>query len=253
MIQTIKLCKSYDRTAAVIDLDLNVQPGEIFGFLGPNGAGKTTTIRMLTGLLKPTSGTAIVAGHDVLREPLQVKAAVGYLADTPYLYDKLTGREFLRFVGDLYKVPADAQRREIGRLLELFDLGAVADQLIETYSHGTKRKLALCGVLVHDPSVILLDEPTNGLDPRSARVVKDVLKGLAARGMTVFMSSHVLEVVEHMCDRLAIIDKGRLAAAGTLAELRSGAGASGSSLEDIFLELTGGPEYEQITAYLREA
>jgi ABC-2 type transport system ATP-binding protein len=253
VIQTIKLCKSYDRTAAVIDLDLNVQPGEIFGFLGPNGAGKTTTIRMLTGLLKPTSGTAIVAGHDVLREPLQVKAAVGYLADTPYLYDKLTGREFLRFVGDLYKVPADAQRREIGRLLELFDLGAVADQLIETYSHGTKRKLALCGVLVHDPSVILLDEPTNGLDPRSARVVKDVLKGLAARGMTVFMSSHVLEVVEHMCDRLAIIDKGRLAAAGTLAELRSGAGASGSSLEDIFLELTGGPEYEQITAYLREA
>jgi ABC-2 type transport system ATP-binding protein len=253
MIRTIKLSKSYDRKEAVAQLDLAVAQGELFGFLGPNGAGKTTTIRMLTGLLKPTSGTALVAGHDILKEPLRVKASVGYLAETPFLYDKLTGREFLHFMGDLYKVPAAEQRREIERLTELFDLQAIIDQLIETYSHGTRQKLALCGVLVHNPSVIFLDEPTTGLDPRSARVVKDVLRGLVARGTTIFMSSHILEIVEHMCDRIAIINQGRLVAVGTLDELRAGASAPGSSLEDIFLGLTGGPEYEQIAAYLREA
>jgi ABC-2 type transport system ATP-binding protein len=256
MIQTKKLCKTYDHKDAVVDLDLSVGQGELFGFLGPNGAGKTTTIRMLTGLLKPTSGTAVVAGHDILTEPLAVKASIGYLAEAPFLYDKLTGREFLRFMGDLYRVPTAEQRREIERLVELFGLQENIDQLVETYSHGTRRKIALCGVLLHNPAVLFLDEPTNGLDPRSARIVKEVLRGLVVHGTTVFMSSHILEIVEHMCDRVGIIDRGHLVAVGTLDELRAGTGGvtqPGSSLEDIFLALTGGAEYEQIAAFLREA
>lgn len=253
MIVTQGLTKNYDHKEAVTNLDLRVEKGELFGFLGPNGAGKSTTIRMLTGLLRPTSGTAQIAGYDILTQPLQVKAAIGYLAEAPYLYDKLTGHEFLRFVADLYHVPITEQKREIERLIELFELREQADQLIETYSHGMRRKIALCGVLVHNPSVILLDEPTNGLDPRSARVVKDVLRGLVERGATVFMSSHILEIVEHMCDRVAIINHGQLIAQGTISELRSSTGNNGSSLEDIFLQLTGGAEYEQIASFLQEA
>ncbi len=251
MIRTIQLGKMYDRKSAVVDLNLEVERGELFGFLGPNGAGKTTTIRMLTGLLKPSSGTAIVAGHDVLREPLAVKRSIGYLAQTPYLYDKLTGREFLHFMGDLYRVPAIERRRLIGQLAELFVLEDALDQLIEGYSGGTRLKVALTSALIHNPQVLILDEPTSGLDPRSARTVKDILRGLVARGTTVFMSSHVLEIVEHMCDRVAIIDHGRLIAVGTLSELRSNTHKESSSLEEIFLELTGGPEYEQIAAYLK--
>lgn len=252
MIHTEKLCKRYGQKEAVIDLNLAVEPGELFGFLGPNGAGKTTTIRMLTGLLKPTSGTALVAGYDILREPMRAKAALGLLTETPFLYSKLTGREFLAFMADLYQVPAQIQAREISRLIELFSLQEYADELIESYSHGTRQKIALCGVLVHNPSVILLDEPLTGLDPRSARVVKEVLRGLAERGKTVFMSSHVLEMVENMCDRVAIIHRGRLIAVDTPTALRSRASGNGSTLEDVFLELTGGPEYAQIAAYLRE-
>lgn len=251
MIRTQNLCKSYDQKPAVVDLNLEVKPGELFGFLGPNGAGKSTTIRMLTGLLKPTSGTALVAGHDVVREPLAVKAAIGYMAQTPFLYDKLSGREFLRLMGDLYGVPAAEQRRQIERLVGLFDLEESLDQLIETYSGGTRQKIALCSVLLHNPKVLILDEPTSGLDPRSARIVKDVLRGLVERGTLVFMSSHVLEIVEHMADRVGIIHEGRLIAVGTLEELRANAQREHSSLEEIFLELTGGPEYDQITAYLK--
>lgn len=250
MIQTFDLGKDYGSLAAVKHLNLTVNPGELFGFLGPNGAGKTTTIRMLTGLLRPTSGTATVAGHDILREPLEVKAAIGYLAENPFLYDKLTGREFINLLADLYRVPQTGRQARVQQLLDLFDLVDKADELIGSYSHGMRQKIGLSGVLVHNPRVIFLDEPTTGLDPRSARLVKDILKGLTAKGVTVFMSSHILEIVEHMCDRVAIINNGELVAVGSIDELRSQ--ASGSSLEDIFLSLTGGAEYREVAQYLQE-
>ncbi len=250
MIQTSGLTKQFGSLMAVQGLDLAVPAGQLFGFLGPNGAGKTTTIRMLTGLLKPTSGTARVAGYDVAQEPLQVKSAIGYLAENPFLYDKLTGAEFLRVIADLYRVPEEGRAQRIARLLDLFELGNKADELIGSYSHGMRQKIGLCSVLIHSPRVLFLDEPTTGLDPRSARVVKDVLRSLVERGATVFMSSHILEIVEHMCDRVGIIDGGKLVAVGTIAELREQ--APGSSLEDIFLALTGGAEYKEVAEYLRE-
>ena len=252
MIETLHLGKKYGTMTAVNDLNLTVQAGELFGFLGPNGAGKTTTIRMLTGLLKPSAGTAKVAGYDILKEPLKVKAEIGYLAESPFLYEKLTAREFLRFVADLYQVEGQGREQRISRLLELLDLGSKADELIGSYSHGMKQKIGLCSVLIHNPKVLFLDEPTNGLDPRSARLVKEILRSLVAEGATVFMSSHILEIVEHMCDRVAIIDHGKLIAVGTLQELRAQATAGASSLEDIFLSLTGGAEYKELAAYLQE-
>ena len=251
MIQTRSLTKQYDSLTAVKNLDLTVNRGELFGFLGPNGAGKTTTIRMLIGLLKPTSGTATVAGHDILKSPLQVKAAIGYLAEEPFLYDKLTGREFLRFIADLYQVSERGRQSRIQQLLDLFELRDKADDLIGSYSHGMRQKMGLCSVLVHNPSVLFLDEPTTGLDPRSARLVKDILKELVAKGVTVFMSSHILEIVENMCGRVGIIDHGELVAVGTVDELRGQ--ALGSSLEDIFLSLTGGAEYKELAQYLQES
>ena len=251
MIETRSLCKQYNTLTAVKNLDLTVGGGELFGFLGPNGAGKTTTIRMLTGLLKPTSGTATVAGYDIVASPLQVKAAIGYLAENPFLYEKLTGREFLRFIADLYQVSEQGRWGRIQQLLELFEMEAKADELIGSYSHGMRQKIGLCSVLVHNPRVLFLDEPTTGLDPRSARLVKDILRGLVAKGVTVFMSSHILEIVENMCDRVGIIDRGELVAVGTVDELRGQ--ATGSSLEDIFLSLTGGAEYKEIAEYLQES
>ena len=252
MIETHGLTKRYGDLLAVDDLNLRVGSGELFGFLGPNGAGKTTTIRMLTGLLQPTAGTAIIAGHDILQEPLKVKAAVGYLAEQPFAYAKLSGREFLRFVAGLYRVDPTLQEERIERLLGLFDLQERADQLIESYSHGMKQKLAICSLLVHRPQVLFLDEPTTGLDPKSARLVKDVLRELCEQGVTIFMSTHILEVAEHMCDRVGIIHEGRLIAEGSVDELRQQAAAPGSSLEDIFLELTGGAEVAELAAYLAE-
>ncbi len=252
MIETHHLTKKYGNTVAVDDLSLTVRPGELFGFLGPNGAGKTTTIRMLTGLLRPTSGTAQVAGHDILTETLQVKASIGYLAENPFMYDKLTGREFLRFVAELYRVEEAGREQRINRLLELFELADKGDDLIGSYSHGMRQKMGLCSVLVHNPQILFLDEPTTGLDPRSARLVKDILRGLVERGVTVFMSSHILEIVQNMCDRVGIINKGKLIAVGNLEELRAQAQAEGSSLEDIFLSLTGGAEYREVAAYLQE-
>ncbi|NLS79791.1 MAG: ABC transporter ATP-binding protein [Chloroflexi bacterium] len=250
MIQTNGLTKQYGSLTAVQGLNLTIPAGELFGFLGPNGAGKTTTIRMLTGLLKPTSGTAQVAGFDLASEPLKVKASIGYLAENPFLYDKLTGAEFLRVIADLYRVPEAGRAQRIARLLDLFELGNKANELIGSYSHGMKQKIGLCSVLIHNPRVLFLDEPTTGLDPRSARVVKDVLRSLVERGTTVFMSSHILEIVENMCDRVGIINGGKLVAVGTIEELRQQ--APGSSLEDIFLALTGGAEYREVAEYLRE-
>jgi ABC-2 type transport system ATP-binding protein len=227
---------------AVSDLNLSVQAGEIFGFLGPNGAGKTTTIRLLTGLLRPTAGTAVVAGYDVQKEPLEVKRRVGYLAENPYLYPKLTGREFLRFMGELYSVPRASAEARAERLLELFELSGRADQLVEGYSHGMRQKLALAGAILHEPPVLFLDEPTSGLDPRSARLVKDLLVALVERGHTVFLTTHVLEIAEQLCHRVGIVTAGRLLTSGSLDDLRQQAQREAASLEELFLQLTGGAE-----------
>ena len=230
------------RHLAVSDLNLSVQAGEIFGFLGPNGAGKTTTIRLLTGLLRPSAGTAVVAGFDVQKDPLEVKRRVGYLAENPYLYPKLTGREFLRFMGELYSVPHASVEPRAERLLELFELTARADQLVEGYSHGMRQKLALAGAILHEPPVLFLDEPTSGLDPRSARLVKDLLVALVDRGHTVFLTTHVLEIAQQLCHRVGIVTAGQMVAIGTLDDLRQQAQREAASLEELFLQLTDGAE-----------
>ncbi|HEX7975503.1 MAG TPA: ABC transporter ATP-binding protein [Anaerolineales bacterium] len=250
LIKTQNLVKRYGDKAAVNDVSLDVYGGEIFGFLGPNGAGKTTTIKMLVGLLQPTSGTVGVGGFDVQAQPMQAKAASGYVPDEPNLYPKLSGRELLRFVGDLYGLDRERVERRIDELLRLFDLSEAADDTIDSYSHGMQQKTALAAALVHDPKVLVLDEPTVGLDPKSARLIKDILRQMAERGAAVFLSTHILEIAERMCDRIGIINQGRLIAVGTMDELRS-LGKGESSLEDIFLGLTGGAEYAEIAEVLR--
>ena len=240
MIEVHGLTKRYADADAVSDLSFTVDAGELFVFLGPNGAGKSSTIKMLTGLLPPTAGTARIAGIDVVRQPLALKRAIGYMAEFPFLYDKLTGREFLAFVADVFGVRRRDRDARSASLLRLFELEEAADVLIETYSQGMRQKVALASVLIHQPSVLFLDEPTNGLDPRSARVVKDVLRGICDRGATVFMTTHVLAIAEQMCDRVGVLHRGRLVAIGTLAELRRQAAMPGASLEDLFLHLTGG-------------
>jgi ABC-2 type transport system ATP-binding protein len=253
IIQASGLTKRFGKLVAVRDVTLEVEAGQVFGFLGPNGAGKTTTIRMLTGLVRPTSGSALVAGFDISQEPREVKRRVGYLAETPYLYPKLTGREFLAFMGGLYQVPPKVTRQRVTALLSLFELADKADELVETYSHGMRQKLALAGAMLHEPPLLFLDEPTSGLDPRSARLVKDLLVALVRRGHTVFLSTHVLEIAEQLCQRVGIIDHGQVIATGTLDELRHQAQSEAYSLEDVFLQLTGGGEERELAAFLRGA
>jgi ABC-2 type transport system ATP-binding protein len=250
LIVTEHLLKRFGQKAAVNDVSFEVHAGEIFGFLGPNGAGKTTTIKMIVGLLQPSAGTVRVAGYDVQTQSLQAKAASGYVPDTPNLYAKLTGRELLRFVGDLYEVDRIQVGRRSEELLKLFDLDQAADDPIDSYSHGMQQKTALAAALIHDPKVLVLDEPTVGLDPRSARLIKDMLRQMADRGAAVFLSTHILEIAERMCDRIGIINKGELIAMGSMEELRR-LGKGETSLEDIFLSLTGGAEYAEITEVLK--
>ena len=244
MIEAIGLQKSYGDTLAVRGVNLQVDPGEIFGFLGPNGAGKTTTIKMLIGLLRPTAGTARIGGHDIQQDPIATKSLIGYVPDQPYLPEKLTAREFLEFIAGLYRIDRAAARRRGEELLKLFGLSDRADELVGGYSHGMRQKTALTGALLHNPQAFFLDEPTVGLDPRSARLIKDILREVSDRGTAVFMSTHILEIAERMCDRVAIISNGQIIATGTMDELR--AGRAGESLEDIFLELTGGAEEAEI-------
>ena len=249
MLQTSDLTKKYGDLVAVDNVSLCVEPGELFVFLGPNGAGKTTTIKILTGLLRPTSGKASIAGIDVVESPIEVKKIMGYLPEDPFLYDKLTGREFLEFVSAMHGIQAKQDRIE--RFIELFDLSSAADELIDGYSLGMKKKVAIGAALIHDPKVLFLDEPTGGLDPRSARMMKDLLQDMRSRGTTVFMTTHILEVAEKMCDRVGIINDGKLIKVGTIEELRSEAlGTAAGSLEDIFLELTGGTHEDQISQFL---
>jgi len=252
LIETQRLVKRYSDKTAVNEVSLQVDGGEIFGFLGPNGAGKTTTIKMIVGLLRPTSGSVKVGGFDVQAQPLQAKAASGYVPDEPNLYPKLTARELLRFVGDLYGMDPKQVERRIEELLRLFDLAEAGDDTIDSYSHGMKQKTALAAALVHDPRVLVLDEPTVGLDPKSARLIKDILRQMASRGAAVFLSTHILEIAERMCDRIGIINQGRLVAEGTMDDLRTlGTDGAQDSLEDIFLGLTGGAEDAEIAEVLR--
>ena len=248
MIEAYELSKRYGETLAVDSLDLQVRAGEIFGFLGPNGAGKTTTIKMLVGLLRPSGGKALIGGHDIQQQPLPAKALIGYVPDTPFLYEKLTGLEFLRFVGRLYNLESAQAGRRAQELLEMFELSERATDLVQGYSHGMRQKLALAAALIHQPRIFFLDEPTVGLDPKSARQVKDLLRQLAGQGTCIFMSTHILEIAERMCDRVGIIDHGHLLACGTIEELRA-AGGTGT-LEDIFLQVTGGAEVEEMARHL---
>jgi ABC-2 type transport system ATP-binding protein len=250
VLSTRLLTKRYGTLTAVEELDLEVGAGELFGFLGPNGAGKTTTIRMLVGLLRPTSGTARVAGCDILAEPERAKARIGYVPDAATLYDKLSAREFLQFSGDLYHVEPRLRDRRIDALLQLFGLKDRDRDFLSGYSRGMRQKVSLAAALLHDPQVLFLDEPTVGLDPQSARQMKDILQDVCKEGKTVFFSTHILEIAERMCTRLAIIDHGRLVAVGSLEELRRQVGSDGQSLEQIFLQLTGNRE-EDVGAVLR--
>ena len=240
MIKLTNLTKNYGALTAVDNIDLTIEPGEVFGFLGPNGAGKTTTIKMMAGLLQPTAGTVEICGFDVQKDPLRAKAVTGFIPDRPYLYEKLTAEEFMHFVARLYDM-RDPGRR-IGDLLGLFGLTDWANELVENYSHGMKQRLVMASSLLHEPKVLVVDEPMVGLDPRGARLVKDLFKDLAAKGVTVFMSTHTLEIVEVMCTRVAIINKGEIIAEGSVEELGRLARMDDSHLEPIFLKLTGGDE-----------
>lgn len=242
------LQKQYGDTLAVKGVDLQVRPGEIFGFLGPNGAGKTTTIKMLIGLLRPSAGIARIGGHDIQREPLAAKSLIGYVPDQPYLPEKLTAREYLDFVAGLYNVDRATATKRGEELLRLFGLSERGNDLVGGFSHGMRQKVALAGALLHNPRAFFLDEPTVGLDPRSARLIKDILREVSERGTAVFLTTHILEIAERMCDRVAIISGGQVIAIGTMDELRGG--AQGASLEDIFLQLTGGSEEAAIAEAL---
>jgi ABC-2 type transport system ATP-binding protein len=246
-VEARQLFKRYGMVTAVDGVSFQLRRGEIVGFLGANGAGKTTTLRMLCGLVRPTSGVAIIEGIDIFADPVRAKAKLGYLDEEPFVHPHLTGREFLDYIADLYRMPRGPEReRRKERLLGLFELADRDGELIGGYSHGMKQKIGLASLLIREPSVLLLDEPTNGLDPRSARLVKDLLEELAARGTTVLLSTHILEVAEALCARVAIIDRGRIVATGTMADLRAQAGSEQASLEDLFLKLTAGPESREM-------
>lgn len=237
MIKTVGLTKTFGTVTAVDNLNLDIPRGEVFVFLGPNAAGKTTTIKLLTGLLKPTSGSVYIGGFDLTRQYLEAKRLISYVPDIPYLYDKLTGRELLKFVADLYEMPKALGKSRAQELLEKFGLIEYKDQLIEDYSHGTKKKLVMCAAFLHQPQVVIIDEPMVGLDPRSRRLVMDMLKESSQDGCTVFLSTHTLSVAEELADLIGIINRGRLVSIGTMEQLRQMSRTTGR-LEEAFLQLT---------------
>jgi ABC-2 type transport system ATP-binding protein len=258
MIAVRALVKRYGRFTAVDGVTLDVQPGQIHGFLGPNGAGKTTTIRMIAGLLKPTSGEIIVNGHDLARDPEAAKRSLGFITDRPFIYEKLTAGEFLRFHGGLYGVNGNGIAGRVGEMLNLFELTRWEHELVESFSHGMKQRLVMCAAFLHRPRAVLVDEPMVGLDPRGARLIKDIFRRMSEQGVAILMSTHTLEVAQEMCDRISIILKGQIIARGTVDELRALAdglgspGAPGSPgnkdahLTAVFLTLTGGSALQEI-------
>lgn len=240
MIKIENVLKKYGSFCAVDSISLEVEPGEIFGFLGVNGAGKTTTIRMMTGILRPTSGKIFIGGYDLENEPEKAKLITGYIPDRPYLYNKLTGREFLYFIADLYMVDSAEAEERIDGLLKEYGLTQWQDEMIENYSHGMKQRIATCGALVHKPKVLIVDEPMVGLDPHGAKLLKDRFRSYAEAGTSIFLSTHSLNVAEEVADRLAIIHQGKILTIGTLDEIRALTGRSEEGLEEMFLQLTAG-------------
>ncbi len=250
ILEATHLSRAFGDFKAVDDVSFTLYPGEIVGFLGPNGAGKTTTIKLLTGLLGPSSGAARVAGHDIVTAPLEAKARLGYVPDTPNLYGKLKAGEYLRFVGQLYRVPPALVEERIRPMLAMFELTDVAGNALDTFSHGMQQKIAIIGGFLHDPQIVFMDEPTVGLDPRSARLIKDLMISHRDRGRTIFFSTHILEIAQTMCDRVIIINKGQIVADARVDELRAMRGEQ--SLEDIFLELTGGSDVDDMVKELAD-
>jgi ABC-2 type transport system ATP-binding protein len=238
MIKLKGISKKYGDFRAVDNLNLTVSRGEIFGFLGPNGAGKTTTIKMIAGVLQPSAGTITIAGIDMVKQPEAAKRKIGFIPDRPYLYEKLTGLEFLKFTADLYGVPDEMYRKKARNNLAMFSLADWSDELIESYSHGMKQRLIMSAALLHEPEIIIVDEPMVGLDPAAIIMVKELFQSLARSGVSVFMSTHTLAVAEDVCDRVGIIHRGRLIASGTTADLRREANVTDADLEKVFLNLT---------------
>jgi len=251
MIQLIDLSKQFGRLAAVDRINLRVDPGEIFGFLGPNGAGKTTTIKMMAGLIKPTSGKVIIDGWDLAKHANQAKEVVGFIPDRPFLYEKLTALEFLRFIAGLYNLSSNGVEAKMQNLLELFGLTGWQDELIESFSHGMKQRLVMASAFIHHPKLVIVDEPMVGLDPKGAKLVKEVFREYCDEGKTIFMSTHTLEIAEEVCDRIAIILEGKIVAVGNMKELKENSGSEGKKLESIFFKLTGGEEVKKVVESLK--
>jgi ABC-2 type transport system ATP-binding protein len=249
-LQATSLSKSFGRIQAVKNINLNMKRGEIVGLLGPNGSGKTTTMKMILGILKPDSGTIVVEGIDVQKDPIAVKRLVGFVPETPQLYEFLTGVEYLDFIAEMYEIPGPERKERIGQFLDGLELRGHENELISGYSQGMKQKIALTAALLHRPKVLILDEALNGLDPRSAKLVKDLSKNLASEGTSILFSTHVLEIAEALCDRVAIMYQGSVLADGTIAELRQGAGLPGSTLEEVFLKITGTGDLSEVVREL---
>lgn len=243
------LTKRFGALEAVKNLNIEIEEGEMFAFLGPNGAGKTTTVKLLSGVLKPDYGSILVCGIDTSEDPVGAKKQIGIVPDHPFIYPKLTGEEFLHLVGALYGVGEKERQKKTQDMLNMFDLAEAAGDLIETYSLGMRQKIVIASMLIHDPKVLILDEPLVGLDPKSARLVKDIFLELCRRSCTIFMCTHILEIAEKLADRIGIIDKGSLVAVGTKEHLRQHV-KFGETLEEIYLQLTGGLEYAELLKYL---
>jgi ABC-2 type transport system ATP-binding protein len=246
MIAIHDLVKRYGTFTAVDGVSLDVTPGEIHGFLGPNGAGKTTTLRMIAGLLKPTSGSILVNGHDLAKEPEAAKMSLGFIPDRPFIYEKLTAGEFLTFHGGLYGLDGPNIGDRVREMLELFELGKWEHELVESFSHGMKQRLVMCAAFLHRPRAVVVDEPMVGLDPRGARLIKDVFRRMSERGVGILMSTHTLEVAQEMCDRISIILKGKIIARGSVAEIRAMGERDDDQLTSVFLKLTGGSALQEI-------
>jgi ABC-2 type transport system ATP-binding protein len=242
MIEFDHVSRKYGQVTAVDRISLSIPPRELFALLGPNGAGKTTTIKMIVGLLRPTSGSVRICGYDVVHETRQANRCLGYVPDEPYLYEKLSGREFLQFIADLYGLGREEAATRIAREIRNFNLSEFVDQMTETYSHGMKQRLVFAAALLHDPAVLVLDEPMVGLDPRSMRIVKDLLRQRAEAGMSIFMSTHTLGLAEEIADRIGIVDRGRLRFLGTVGQLRQQLAQEHTSLERMYLDLTANAE-----------
>jgi ABC-2 type transport system ATP-binding protein len=246
MIGIHELVRRYGAFAAVDGISLDVAPGTIHGFLGPNGAGKTTTLRMVAGLLKPTAGRILVNGHDLAAQPQAAKQSLGFIPDRPYIYEKLTAGEFLRFHGGLYGMDDRHLNGRVGEMLDLFELQRWEHELVESYSHGMKQRLVMSAAFLHRPRAVVVDEPMVGLDPRGARLIKDVFRSMASHGVAILMSTHTLEVAQEMCDRISIIHRGRIIAHGTVSDIRAMGDSHDDHLTSVFLKLTGGSGLQEI-------